>query len=185
MGKANILKSPRLPIGVIGTPKGRGIKSAASPAIGGELEGVFFITFTTMKFSYSKAEKLKSRKVIESLFTEGKSVGVFPLRLFYIEIPESDASVTKTAVTVSKKNFRLAVHRIKIKRLLREAFRLNKHLILENASKKYALLFLYVGKEMPQYHQLDASIKKLMHKFTSEQQTEESQLPMIKKFGTP
>jgi ribonuclease P protein component len=118
-----------------------------------------------MKFSYSKVEKLKSRKTIESLFTEGKSLGVFPLRLFYIEIPQSETAITKTAVSVSKKNFRLAVHRIKIKRLLREAFRLNKHLILENTSKKYALLFLYVGKEMPHFHQLDASIKKLMNKF--------------------
>ncbi len=118
-----------------------------------------------MKFSYSKAEKLKSRKTIESLFIEGKSVGVFPLRLFYIEIPESEKAITKTAVSVSKKNFNLAVHRNQIKRLLREAFRLNKHLILDNSSKKYALLFLYVGKEIPHFQQLDASIKKLMTKF--------------------
>lgn len=118
-----------------------------------------------MKFSYSKAEKLKSRKTIESLFTEGKSVGVFPLRLFYIEVPESETSLTKTAVSVSKKNFKLAVHRNLIKRLLREAFRLNKNLILDNSSKKYALLFLYVGKELPHFHLLDASIKKLMIKF--------------------
>lgn len=121
-----------------------------------------------MKFSYSKAEKLKSRKVIESLFTEGKSVGVFPLLLFYIELPETETTNTKTAVSVSKKNFRLAVQRNQIKRLLREAFRLNKHLILDNSAKKYALLFLYVGKEMPHFHQLDASIKKLMNKFAEQ-----------------
>ncbi len=118
-----------------------------------------------MKFSYSKVEKLKSRKVIESLFTEGQSVGVFPLRLFYIELPETETTITKTAVSVSKKNFRLAVHRNKIKRLLRETFRLNKHLILDNASKKYALLFLYVGKDMPDFDLLNKSIKKVMHKF--------------------
>lgn len=121
-----------------------------------------------MKFSYSKAEKLKSKKVIESLFTEGKSVAVFPLRLFYIELPENETTPTKTAVSVSKKNFRLAVHRNKIKRLLREAFRLNKHLILENTSKKYALLFLYVGKEMPDFQPLNTNIKKLIHKFVEQ-----------------
>ncbi len=118
-----------------------------------------------MKFSYSKAEKLKSRKIIESLFTEGKSVGVFPLRLFYIELPQSKTAITKTAVSVSKKNFKLSVHRNFIKRLLREAFRLNKPLIIENTTKKYALLFLYVGKEIPHFQQLDASIKILMNKF--------------------
>lgn len=121
-----------------------------------------------MKFSYSKAEKLKSRKVIESLFTEGKSIGAFPLRLFFVELTEAKTTTTKAAVSVSKKNFRLAVHRNKIKRLLREAYRLNKHHILENNSKKYALLFLYVGKEMPDFDQLDKSIKKVMNKFTEQ-----------------
>lgn len=118
-----------------------------------------------MKFGYSKAEKLKSRKVIESLFTEGKSVGIYPLRLFYIELPEKERVPIKTAVSVSKKNFRGAVQRNYIKRLLRETFRLNKHMIYENSAKKYALLFLYVGKEKPDFHQLNKTIKVLMDKF--------------------
>ncbi len=118
-----------------------------------------------MKFSYSKAEKLKSRKTIEALFTEGKSVGVFPLRLFFIELPDTEKTPIKTAVSVSKKNFKLAVERNQIKRLLRETFRLNKALLLEKSTKKYALLFLYVGKEKPDFHQLDTTIKALMEKF--------------------
>ncbi len=118
-----------------------------------------------MKFTYSKAEKLKSRKVIESLFTEGKSVGVYPLRLFYIELPETEIVPLKTAVSVSKKNFRGAVQRNYIKRLLRESYRLNKHLIYENCDKKYALLFLYVGKEKPDFHQLNKTMSVLMNKF--------------------
>tara|TARA_R110000850_G_scaffold271031_2_gene404794 strand:+ start:188571 stop:188945 length:375 start_codon:yes stop_codon:yes gene_type:complete len=118
-----------------------------------------------MKFGYSKAEKLKSRKVIESLFTEGKSVGVFPLRLFYIELSDAENVPFKTAVSVSKKNFRGAVQRNYIKRLLREAFRLNKHKIYENNTKKYALLFLYVGKEKPDFHALNKTMKVVMEKF--------------------
>ena len=118
-----------------------------------------------MKFSYSKEEKLKSRKTIEALFTEGKSVGVFPLRLFYLELSDVEKVPFKTAVSVSKKNFKLAVERNQIKRLLRETFRLNKALLLENSSKKYALLFLYVGKDKPDFYQLDTTMKGLIEKF--------------------
>lgn len=118
-----------------------------------------------MKFGYSKAEKLKSRKLIESLFTEGKSVGVYPLRLFYIELPETEPVPIKTAVSVSKKKFRGAVQRNFIKRLLRETYRLNKQVIYDNCPKKYALLFLYVGKEKPGFHPLNKTMKTLMNKF--------------------
>lgn len=114
---------------------------------------------------FRKIEKLKSRKTIEALFTEGKSMGVFPLRLFYLELSDVEKVPFKTAVSVSKKNFRLAVDRNRIKRLLREVYRLNKVLLIDNSSKKYALLFLYVGKEKPDFHQLDATIKLLMEKF--------------------
>lgn len=118
-----------------------------------------------MNFSYSKDEKLKSRKTIEALFTEGKSVGVYPLRLFYIELPETEKTPFKTAVSVSKKNFKLAVHRNQIKRLLRETYRLNKAILFENSAKKYALLILYVGKEMPEFHSLNKTTKTAFEKF--------------------
>jgi len=118
-----------------------------------------------MKFSYSKAEKLKSRKIIESMFVEGKSVGVFPLRLFYLELPETESVSFKTAVSVSKKNFKSAVKRNYIKRLLRETYRLNKPQLPEGSSKKYALLLLFVGKETPDFQQMEKSMKTLINKF--------------------
>lgn len=121
-----------------------------------------------MKFSYPKAEKLKSKKTIDALFTKGKSIGVFPVRLFYIELEAAGNTSYKTAVSVSKKKFRLAVDRIHIKRLLRETYRLNKSLLLQNSSKKYALLFLYVGKEKPDFHQLDKTMKMLMQKLAQQ-----------------
>lgn len=127
--------------------------------------GTDFATFTNMKFSYSKEEKLKSRKTIEALFTEGRSVGVFPLRLFYIELPDTEKKPFKTAISVSKKNFGLAVDRNRIKRLLRETYRLNKSILLDSDSKKFALLILYVGKEMPDFNSLDNTIKLLLEKF--------------------
>jgi len=118
-----------------------------------------------MKFSYSKAEKLKSFKLIEAMFTEGKTVSVFPLRLFYFELPETERVPFKTAVSVSKKNFKSAVKRNYIKRILRETYRLNKPQLPEGSSKKYALLLLYVGKETPNFHDMEKTIKALFNKF--------------------
>ena len=61
-----------------------------------------------MDFSYPKEEKLKSRKIIDLLFTEGKSVAKFPLRLMYVGINnDSDGSI-KFGVSVSKKYFKKA-----------------------------------------------------------------------------
>ena len=79
-----------------------------------------------MSFSYPKKEKLKSQKRIEQLFSEGKSVNAYPLRMVYLKSDFNGNTTFKTGVTVSKRNFKKAVDRNRIKRLLREAYRLNK-----------------------------------------------------------
>ncbi|WP_317045208.1 ribonuclease P protein component [Formosa algae] len=79
-----------------------------------------------MKHTYGKTEKLKSKITIEKLFTEGKSVSAYPLRLVYLKTSFEDNVTIKAGVSVSKRNFKLAVDRNRIKRLLREAYRLNK-----------------------------------------------------------
>lgn len=109
-------------------------------------------------FSFPKAEKLKSKKLIEKLFTEGKNVTNFPLKLIYVENSTGKDVPIKTGVTVPKRKFKKAVDRNRIKRLLREAYRLNKHIIFNNIEGNYALLILYLGNEMPQYGQIEKSM---------------------------
>ena len=77
-------------------------------------------------FSFSKRDKLKSKKVIDRLFLEGKSIVVYPLRLVYVSETFSDETHIKVAVSVSKKRHKKAVDRNRIKRLMREAYRLEK-----------------------------------------------------------
>lgn len=107
-----------------------------------------------MDFKYPKQEKLKSKNTIDLLFSEGKSVSKYPLRLVYVENP-SEEDVLKFGVSVSKKYFKKAVHRNYFKRVLRECYRLNKHLLLENIEKKYAIMFFYQTKERLSYQEIN------------------------------
>ena len=118
-----------------------------------------------MKFTYSKKEKLKSKKLIDLLFTEGQSVSAFPLRLVYLGTTFDDDVIAKTGVSVSKRNFKTAVQRNRIKRLLREAYRLNKATIFNNLTTQHAFMILYIGKDKPTYAQIETRMKHLFEKF--------------------
>ncbi|MDO1512888.1 ribonuclease P protein component [Maribacter confluentis] len=117
-----------------------------------------------MDQTFGKKEKLKSKVLITKLFDEGKGISSFPLKLIYLPVTNHSVSF-KTGVTVSKRNFKSAVDRNRIKRLLREAYRRNKALVFNNTDGNYAFLFLYLGKEMPSFEQLDHKMKLVLNKF--------------------
>ncbi len=116
-----------------------------------------------MKFP--KKEKLKSKKLIEKLFKEGKTLSNFPLKLIYLKVDVPVDAKFKTGVAVPKKNFKSAVKRNRIRRLLREAYRLNKHLVFNNSEGNFAFLILYLGKEMPTYPEIEEGMQKILQKF--------------------
>ena len=118
-----------------------------------------------MPASYSKKEKLKSKKRIEQLFVEGNSVSVFPLRLVYMSTIFDENVQLKTGVSVSKRNFKNAVDRNRIKRLLRESYRLNKDAYFNNITTQYAFMILYIGKKEPTFAELEIKMKQLFEKF--------------------
>ena len=118
-----------------------------------------------MNFTYPNHEKLKSKTTIDSLFSEGKSVSKYPLRLVYVENTEPNAEVIKMGVSVSKKYFKKAVDRNYFKRLLRETYRLNKAILLENNQKKYAFMFFYQTKDRLSYEEIELKTKQLFQKF--------------------
>lgn len=117
-----------------------------------------------MDFKYPKNEKLKSRKTIDLLFTEGKSVSKYPLRLVFTPIADEKEKI-KFGVSVSKKHFKKAVDRNYFKRVLRECYRLNKHLIQTDLEQSYAIMFFYQTKERLSYAEINEKTIQLFEKW--------------------
>ena len=117
-----------------------------------------------MPFTYPKTEKLKSKTTIDSLFSDGKSVSKYPLRLVYVPIDLQNDEKIKFGVSVSKKYFKRAVDRNYFKRVLRESYRLNKHLLLDNLDKPYAMMFFYQTKEKLSYQEIASKTIQLFEK---------------------
>ncbi len=99
------------------------------------------------------------------MFMEGRSVSAFPLRLVYLKTVFTDGVAIKTGVSVSKRHFKSAVDRNKIKRLMREVYRLNKPIYFNNFSTQCAFMILYIGSEKPTLKQIKNKMKLLFEKF--------------------
>jgi ribonuclease P protein component len=120
------------------------------------------------RYTYSREEKLKSRTTIELLFTEGKSVSKYPLRLVYVPQPE-DGAIMQMGVSVSKKYFKKASDRNYFKRVLRETYRHHKHILAEAANKPYAMMFLYQTKDRLSFEEINAKTVQLFEKFAAQE----------------
>lgn len=127
-----------------------------------------------MNFNYPKNEKLKSKISIGLLFSEGKSVSKYPLRLVYHSGSLNENEKIKMGVSVSKKNFKKAVDRNRFKRILRETYRLNKHILLDNLDKPYAFMFFYQTKERLTYEEINIKTIQLFEKFVAQNSKKES-----------
>jgi len=121
-----------------------------------------------MSFTYPKNERLKSKTTIGLLFSEGKSVSKYPLRLVYRQAEENSEEKIKLGVSVSKKYFKKAVDRNYFKRVLRETYRLNKHLLLENLNEPYSIMFFYQTKDKLSYQEINTKTVQLFEKFVQQ-----------------
>jgi len=126
-----------------------------------------------IRFSFKKEERLTSKKVIDKLFSEGDSFLSFPLKVIFYETSLNSKYPVQAAFSVGKRNFKLAVNRNAIKRKMRESYRLNKFQLYNSLTdKQIAVFFIFIGKEIPKYEQvniaMEKGIKKLIAKISSE-----------------
>ncbi len=113
-------------------------------------------------FSFTRREKLKSKKAITELFISGDSLKEFPLRLRYLRDLDSEEDQIKVAISVPKRSFKSAVDRNRIKRLIREAYRKNK----TSVKGSWNLMFIYTDNKEWNYHSLEKKIIALLDKFS-------------------
>ncbi len=121
-----------------------------------------------MQFTYPKSERLKRKTTIDLLFSTGKSVSKYPLRLVYVPVELPDEEPIKLGVSVSKKYFKKAVDRNYFKRVLRETYRLNKQLLLPTGQQRYAFMFFYQTSDRLPYAEIEEKTKLLFQKFAEQ-----------------
>lgn len=131
-------------------------------------ESIKLVKFAVMKFTLGKQERLKSRKLIGRLYEEGKSIKVFPLRMVYIQTEHTSNFPAQVGLSVPKRNFKKAVDRNRIKRLLRETYRKEKYTVYNNINKPYVFMISYLAKEEWKYADIEAKMKKILILFINE-----------------
>lgn len=121
--------------------------------------------FVYMSHTLGKLERLKSRKLIERLYLQGNSIKVFPLRMVYLSTEHGANFPTQAGFSVSKRKFKNAVDRNRLKRQLREAYRIHKPIVYDNTKVPHVYMISYIGNEKIKFEELSIKMEKLLLKF--------------------
>lgn len=129
-------------------------------------------------FTYQKKDKLKSRKQLQFLFSKGTAITMHPIRLLYT-IEKAEAGIfpnglLQAGVGAPSRQFRKAVQRNKVKRLLREGYRLEKPNFTNSISltnMRLNLFFLYLDAQVQTQQQIQATINLILQKLADKLKT--------------
>ena len=119
----------------------------------------------------SKNKSLKSKKLIRLLFSSKSSVFIYPFKVVYSVLEKEQTVPVQMLISVGKRKIKTAVARNHIKRLFREAYRLNCHLLMDVLSEKeifIALAFVYVGDKDPEFKFIEEKVKLSIEKLAQE-----------------
>lgn len=127
------------------------------------------------RFTFHKSERLCSKKRIEALFAGGShSFTAYPLRAVYKRVAPEERKTETThkeqlLISVSKRHFKHAVDRNRTKRLIRESYRLNKHLLLDSLGEQHIdMAFIWMSNELSDLPTVDGKMKNLLQRIGEE-----------------
>ncbi|WP_316794621.1 ribonuclease P protein component [Pedobacter frigoris] len=129
--------------------------------------------------TFNKEERLCSRKLIDLLFKNGSSFLLYPYRVSYLLTATSHQFPVQVVINVSKKRFKKAVDRNRIKRLTREAYRLQKqeylYALIPESEKLLLLSIQFIGKKIYDYPFFEKKLSGVFKKLTAELQVKMTQ----------
>lgn len=112
-----------------------------------------------LKYTFTKAARLSRKKYIKDLFETGSSLFIFPLKVLYKEDTQSRIKNNQVLISVPKKFHKTAVKRNRIKRLIREAYRINQFILSDATDKKYFIAYIYVTENIFEFKELENKLK--------------------------
>lgn len=118
-------------------------------------------------FGFEKCEKLCGEITVNKLFLEGSSFLVYPLRVVWRSAPASDKPSMRILTSVPKKKLKHAVDRNRIKRLIREAYRLNRNDLgdfVRQQNLAVEVAFIWIPSELIEYEKVERKIKLALEK---------------------
>ena len=128
-------------------------------------------TENILKNTFTKQERLKSKCYFDTIFSKGKSTKAYPIRAIYLGFTSENfdscnfiSNKTQVAFAVTKRKFKKATDRNRIKRQMREAYRLNKSLL----NKNMAIVFVYLPYEKSSYESIEKAMKKILENLNNE-----------------
>ena len=125
-----------------------------------------------MSFTFTKEERLKSQKMIGQMFKGGQSYLAYPIRVVWLPYPADfhhlPNAPIQVMVSAPKRQFKTAVARNRIKRLVREAWRLHKQEMYEKLPEntpQFALMLMYIAKEELPWTEVESGVQKAIRKW--------------------
>jgi ribonuclease P protein component len=118
---------------------------------------------TPLKQTFKKEERIYERKLLDQLFKNGKSFFVYPFKVYYFSLEKTGCYPARVLISVPKRNFKRAVDRNRIKRLIREAYRRNKWILCPSGNKndcrrQYLIGLIYTAKTHMDYVEVERKI---------------------------
>ncbi|NLC50623.1 MAG: ribonuclease P protein component [Bacteroidales bacterium] len=116
------------------------------------------------RYTFAKEERVTGAKRVDAIFASGKSFISYPLRVVYLQHEQSPIPSCSILISVPKKRMKKAVHRNRVKRLVREAYRLNKKLThdIDISEQSLDIAFIYVKDTASTYAEIEKAMLKAL-----------------------